>query len=212
MVIAIIKTYEFCGVLERMKNGKVVVVGDGACGKTCLLEVFKNDKFPEEYVPTVVDNFVKVVKYDGNKSISLALWDTAGQEDYDTIRPLSYRETDLVLLCYTIENKKNLDNISSKWLMEIKNYCPKAGYFLVGLKEDLRYDDSMDESQLVTKEEGQQWAEKIKALDFIECSALTRKNVDLVFEKAARHVAENKEKKVPRETCCPCFSFFNCCG
>lgn len=201
-----------------MKSGKIVVVGDGACGKTCLLEVFKSDKFPEEYVPTVVDNFVKVVKYDNNKSISLALWDTAGQEDYDTIRPLSYRETDLVLLCYTIENKKNLDNISNKWLMEIKNYCPKAGYFLIGLKEDMRYEDGADESLLVSKNEGQQWAEKIKALDFIECSALTRKNVDLVFEKAAKHVAENKERRTPRETCCSCcsyfscFSFFNCCG
>lgn len=195
-----------------MKSGKVVVVGDGACGKTCLLEVFKSDKFPEEYVPTVVDNFVKVVKYDKNKSISLALWDTAGQEDYDTIRPLSYRETDLVLLCYTIENKKNLDNISSKWLMEIKNYCPKAGYFLIGLKEDLRFDENANSENLVSTEEGKKWAEKIKALDFIECSALTRKNVDLIFEKAARHISDSKERRPPAETCWSCFSCFSCCG
>ncbi|KAI5171274.1 hypothetical protein PAEPH01_1617 [Pancytospora epiphaga] len=195
-----------------MKSGKVVVVGDGACGKTCLLEVFKCDKFPDEYVPTVVDNFVKVVKYDQNKSITLALWDTAGQEDYDTIRPLSYRGTDLVLLCYTIENKKNLDNISSKWLMEIKNYCPKAGYFLIGLKEDLRFDENADKDSLVTTEEGKRWAQKIKALDFIECSALTRKNVDLVFEKAAKHISENTERRPPAETCWSCFTCFGCCG
>ena len=137
---------------DGMKSGKIVVVGDGACGKTCLLEVFKSDRFPEEYVPTVVDNFVKVVEFEENKSISLALWDTAGQEDYDTIRPLSYRETDLVLLCYTIENKKNLDNISSKWLMEIKNYCPSAGYYLIALKKDLRQEPDVDRKQLITEE------------------------------------------------------------
>lgn len=193
-----------------MKSGKIVVVGDGACGKTCLLEVFKSDKFPEEYIPTVVDNFVKEVKYDENKSISLALWDTAGQEDYDTIRPLSYRGTDLVMLCYTIDNKKNLENISSKWLMEVKNYCPSAGYILVGLKEDLKYEDGVDKSNLVSSEDGKQWAEKIKALDFVECSALTRKNVDLVFEKCGKLISENKVAALPRDTCCGgCFGW---CG
>lgn len=193
-----------------MKSGKIVVVGDGACGKTCLLEVFKSDKFPEEYVPTVVDNFVKVVKYDKNKSVSLALWDTAGQEDYDTIRPLSYRETNLVLICYTIANKKNLENISTKWLMEIKNYCPSAGYFLIALKKDLRFEDGVDKENLVSTEDGKRLAEKIKALDFIECSALTRENVDLVFTRAAKHIAENKPSESPQETCCSC-SLFKCC-
>ncbi|KAI4290896.1 hypothetical protein PAPHI01_0170 [Pancytospora philotis] len=193
-----------------MKSGKVVVVGDGACGKTCLLEVFKSDRFPEEYVPTVVDNFVKEVKYDKDKTVSLALWDTAGQEDYDTIRPLSYKETDLVLLCYTIENKKNLSNISTKWLMEIKNYCPKAEYFLIALKEDLRYEDGADTANLVTKEEGKEWAEKIHAAEFIECSARTRNNVDLIFEKASKRIAEKKAKRIPVDGCCPCTSWFCC--
>lgn len=194
-----------------MQSGKIVVVGDGACGKTCMLEVFKSNKFPEEYVPTVVDNFVKEVKFDQNKSISLALWDTAGQEDYDTIRPLSYRETDLVLLCYTIDNRRNLENISTKWLMEIKNYCPSADYMLVGLKEDLRYEDDIDKKELVSPEEGKDWADKLKAVDFVECSALTRKNVDLVFEKAAKHVAGRKTRTAPRETCCGWFGWCGCC-
>lgn len=187
-----------------MKSGKVVVVGDGACGKTCLLEVFKRNQFPEEYVPTVVDNFIKVVNFDKNKAVSLALWDTAGQEDYDTIRPLSYQETDLVMLCYTIENKKNLDNISTKWLMEIKNYCPEASYILVGLKRDIRYEEGIDKSVLITPEEGQQLADKIRAEKFIECSARTRENVDLVFQEAAKFIDKVKSNEAQRETCWPC--------
>ncbi len=54
---------------------KLVIVGDGACGKTCLLIVFSKDQFPEVYVPTVFENYVADIEVDG-KQIELALWDT----------------------------------------------------------------------------------------------------------------------------------------
>ncbi|KAF9764799.1 Transforming protein RhoA [Nosema granulosis] len=187
-------------VAKTQKSGKVVVVGDGACGKTCLLEVFRRNQFPAAYIPTVVDNFAKDVTVVGGDMgsdviVTLALWDTAGQEDYDTIRPLSYRETDLVLICYTIENKKKIPNISKKWLMEIKNYCPKAGYFLVGLKSDLRNlnDPTLDKSAFISTEEGQEIADSIKAVKFIECSARTGDNVNLVFTEAAKYINDHKQ-------------------
>ncbi len=56
---------------------KLVIVGDGACGKTCLLIVFSKDQFPEVYVPTVFENYVADIEVDG-KCVELALWDTAG--------------------------------------------------------------------------------------------------------------------------------------
>ena len=58
---------------------KLVIVGDGACGKTCLLIVFSKDQFPEVYVPTVFENYVADIEVD-NKQVELALWDTAGNE------------------------------------------------------------------------------------------------------------------------------------
>ena len=97
---------------------KLVIVGgkidfiliEFLSGKTCLLIVFSKDQFPEVYVPTVFENYVSDIEIDG-KQIELALWDTAGQEDYDRLRPLSYPDTDVILMCFAIDSPDSLENI-----------------------------------------------------------------------------------------------------
>ena len=76
-------------------NIKCVVVGDGAVGKTCLLWSYAKNEFPTEYVPTVFDNYSVQIQI-GDEQFNLGLFDTAGQEDYDKIRPLSYSGTELL--------------------------------------------------------------------------------------------------------------------
>ena len=179
---------------------KLVIVGDGACGKTCLLIVFSKDQFPEVYVPTVFENYVADIEVD-SKCVELALWDTAGQEDYDRLRPLSYPDTDVILMCFAIDSPDSLENIPEKWTPEVRHFCPTVPIVLVGNKKDLRFDEATrkeltkSKQEPVKTEEGRAMADKIGAYDFLECSAKTNEGVREVFETATRAALQTKKKK-----------------
>ena len=65
------------------------------------------------YIPTVFENYVADVEVDG-KHVELALWDTAGQEDYDRLRPLSYPDSHVILICFAVDSPDSLDNVQEK--------------------------------------------------------------------------------------------------
>ena len=181
---------------------KLVVVGDGACGKTSLLIVLSKDEFPEIYVPTVFENNVLDIEVDG-KQVELALWDTAGQEEYTRLRHLSYPDTDVILMYFSIDSPDSLENIPEKWAPEVKHFCPKVPIILVGTKKDLRNDSNTIKElgkmkqEPVKPEEGRKIAEKVSAFAYLECSAKSKEGVREVLEVAARaalHVQKKKRK------------------
>ncbi|XP_065728982.1 rho-related GTP-binding protein RhoC isoform X2 [Phocoena phocoena] len=162
---------------------KLVIVGDGACGKTCLLIVFSKDQFPEVYVPTVFENYI---------------------EDYDRLRPLSYPDTDVILMCFSIDSPDSLENIPEKWTPEVKHFCPNVPIILVGNKKDLRQDEhtrrelAKMKQEPVRSEEGRDMANRISAFGYLECSAKTKEGVREVFEMATRaglQVRKNKRRR-----------------
>jgi len=180
-----------------MQNVKCVVVGDGAVGKTSLLISYTENRFPVDYVPTVFDNFTTGVEVDG-KLINFALWDTAGQEEYARLRALSYPETDVFLLCFSVVSPASFDNIKTKWYPEISHHCPGAKCILVGTKIDLREDKATMENlkgeKAPTYEMGKKMAEDIGAEAYFECSALTQEGLKKVFEEAIRAVIGRPDK------------------
>ncbi|KAJ1300658.1 hypothetical protein OPQ81_002306 [Rhizoctonia solani] len=167
---------------------KLVIVGDGACGKTSLLCVFAMGEFPKEYEPTIFENYVAEIRLDG-KPVQLALWDTAGQEEYERLRPLSYSKAHVILIAFSIDTPDSLDNVSVKWIEEVRNICgPQVPVILVGCKADLRpaAGSSTDGKQYVTRQRAQAVAQEIGARAYKECSALNNQGVDDVFEAATR--------------------------
>lgn len=177
---------------------KCVVVGDGNVGKTSMLMAFTSDKFPTDYIPTVFDNYsINIVTK--STQVCLTLWDTAGQEDYDRLRPLSYPKTDIFLLAFSVVSVTSFKNIKVKWYPEVKFYCPETPYVLIGTKSDLRGDHSSSANlidynlKIVQKDMAQKMLEKIEANGYAECSALNRQGLKDVFDLTINIALKSKD-------------------
>jgi Ras-related C3 botulinum toxin substrate 1 len=170
------------------------VVRDGAVGKTCLLLTYSTNAFSNEYLPTVFDNYAANLMVE-DQQINLQLWDTAGQEDYKTIRPLSYTQTDVFVICFSLVSPTSLENVQNIWIPEIKEYCPTTPYILVGMKSDLRDEISTHMNDLqfkklnpISTSKAEDMKKMIKAQLYIECSAKIQYNIKEVFEAAIKVV------------------------
>ena len=137
---------------SKLKRTKIVLAGDGFCGKTSLQIAFRclnecrstshghgRDSLPcfsREYSPTVFENFSSAMTVpeemdcgDGKDSpsdVEIEVWDTAGQEDYERLRPLSYPGADVIVLCFAVDSPDSLHNATTKWAQELRRYCPKV--------------------------------------------------------------------------------------
>jgi len=182
-------------------------VGDGAVGKTTFLISFTLSCFPQEYIPTIFDNYSSVYEFEGRK-ISLGLWDTAGQEDFHAVRPISYNNADVFLLFFSTVLPTSAENIKSKWLKEIKQHSTTTPVFLIGSQIDLREDEktlahlATRKEKVLSTKDGKKIAKEIGAVEYLEISAKEDKNYRSVFDQVVRYVINDyKQKKVPGKQC-----------
>lgn len=115
---------------------RVVVVGDGHCGKTSLIRRYCCDHFPDHYTPTLFDTETASFTVNG-KQVELMVQDTGGQEDLDRLRPALYLSKDIVVICFDLHNPLSLRNVQTLWGPEVKKFCGGVPVILVGNKADL---------------------------------------------------------------------------
>ena len=126
--------------------------------------------------PTVFENYVHDIFID-NTHVELSLWDTAGQEEFDRLRSLSYDDTHAIMLCFSVDSPDSLENVESKLVGEIAENCPGVRLVLVALKCDLREHQEADADDvdgahepkrgLIDYKQGLAVAEKVKALRYL---------------------------------------------
>ncbi|XP_071450595.1 cdc42 homolog [Hetaerina americana] len=186
-------------VLNQKDRVKCVLVGDGAVGKTSLVVSYSTNGFPTDYVPTAYDNYNVVVNVDG-RPIRLQLCDTAGQDDFDSLRPLCYPGTDVYLVCFSVVSPTSFHNVADKWVPEIRRHhqtgcvgSSSPAVVLVGTQSDLRSNIEVlvelarHQETPVPIDEARRLAARIGAVSYVESSALTQHNLKEVFDTAIVH-------------------------
>ncbi|KAH0596544.1 hypothetical protein MHUMG1_05662 [Metarhizium humberi] len=166
-------------------------------------------------------NSQNVIRRVDGKSVQLALWDTAGQEDYERLRPLAYSKAHVILIGFSVDTPDSLENVKNKvraaqlairriltltrlcigqWIEEATRLCAGVPIILVGLKKDLREDPVAVEEmrkksqRFLTTHDGEMAAREVGAKRYLECSSLSGEGVDDVFEAATRAALLTFEK------------------
>eukprot|EP01119_Soliformovum_irregulare_P005709 TRINITY_DN17457_c0_g1_i1.p1 TRINITY_DN17457_c0_g1~~TRINITY_DN17457_c0_g1_i1.p1 ORF type:complete len:189 (+),score=23.93 TRINITY_DN17457_c0_g1_i1:31-597(+) len=179
---------------------KMTVVGDGGVGKTCMVMTFAQNQFPQEYVPTVYGNLVLSIEVE-SIATSLRIYDTAGEVEYDRLRPLSYQNTHLFLLCFSVVDHISHENIPLRWSPELSHCATGVAFILVGTKIDRRFDPTTLENlkrqgkEPLTWAQGEKMAKQIGAIRYLECSALTRHGLKELFEISVGSIIAEKSNK-----------------
>ncbi|XP_068800227.1 rho-related GTP-binding protein RhoD isoform X1 [Struthio camelus] len=137
-----------------------------------------------------------------------------GQEDYDRLRPLSYLDANVILMCFDVTNPSSYDNILTKWCPEVNHFCKGVPVVLVGCKTDLRKDRAVlhrlheDRLEPITFQQGEAMARLVHAAFYFECSAKYQENISAIFVAACKAalstVRRTQRRRRPKRDCVLC--------
>ena len=198
---------------KKSKTFKVLTIGDGAIGKTSLLltligrtDLFTKDGQPNlSYTPTVFEQYSHTIFSKDEIPYELDLWDSAGQEEFDSIRQLTYDNIDLFLVCFSVDSVDSLTNVEEKWVGEIEKYSPNTECILVGTKSDLRKDESCFD-RILPDQMIRRVKNKYKFFNcYVETSSVTQDNIMGLSQKMVQVLADKEEEeRNNNESCLKC--------
>lgn len=150
---------------------KIVLIGDGAVGKTALARTFVSRQFQLDYRPTIGTNvFVHRFDINPNVEVSVSLFDIAGQEKWSAMRNIYYKGSQGAFLVTDLTRPKTFESISDFWFPDFEKYCPGKPVVLIANKRDL---DSKTQQDLIDAT-----VEKVKSVKLVYTSALTGENCE----------------------------------
>ncbi|KAJ7800636.1 P-loop containing nucleoside triphosphate hydrolase protein [Mycena olivaceomarginata] len=178
-----------------------MLVGDSAVGKTCLLTPYTCKEFPTDYIPTTFGGHAETVMV-GDVPYTLCVFDTLGTTEYDRMRPLSYSQSDIFLVCFSVGIPPSFESVREKWFPEAHHHCPGVPCVVAATQVDLQDDDKARAGTIMTAQ-GEKLARELKAAAYVECSAKTHEGVQRAFDTVVAAtvkyqqglVVERKKKK-----------------
>uniref|UniRef100_A0A8D8K8C2 Cdc42 homolog n=1 Tax=Culex pipiens TaxID=7175 RepID=A0A8D8K8C2_CULPI len=173
-----------------MPKVKCVVLGDGFVGKTCMLMSYTVNQFPVTRCKPATLHSYQVPFTIGDDPWTLQLISIVGQHDFDRLRLLTYPETDVFLVCFSVVNPDSFQNVRKLWVPELRQHCPGTPFLLVGTQIDRRQEIGVLKRltrlrlKPVTRRQGVGMAREVRSLGYVECSALTQRGLQDVFDRA----------------------------
>ncbi|CAG8699363.1 10704_t:CDS:2, partial [Acaulospora colombiana] len=129
-----------------------------------------------EWKPSFFQTTISDVELDGEKH-RVWLWDTSAQEYYTDLRPLSYSQSHVLAICYSVDNPNSLTHTEQRWVPEVCHFSPRTPFILVGCKLDRREVMEQTGMEFVSKEQGASMAERIGAKAYVECTSMTGEGI-----------------------------------
>ena len=174
---------------------KLAFIGQSTVGKTSLITQYTKKTFADTYLSTIgADQIIKELKLENGLNVKLNIWDTAGQERFRSVNAIFLKGAQIVIMVYDITKRDTFEEIKNYWYNNIKNIIDKDTIIgLAGNKSDLY------ENEQVTKEEGQQYAQEIKAI-FKETTATTFESInELINELVQKYYIQSNLNNVPHK-------------
>ncbi len=165
--------------LERIK---IISMGGGGCGKSCLIKRYCEDRFVSKYIATIgVDYGVKPVKIDGSE-VRVNFWDLSGHSEFFEIRNEFYKDAQGCILVYDVSSRESFEDLDT-WIAEASKFGANPREMPITVCAN-----KVDKKRAVSEDEGRSFAMS-RGFNYFETSAATGSNINEMFEMLFQQVS-----------------------